>query len=144
MDTGSLSLVGSSAPFESLLLDDILPIQWDSILFRINLILISDLNFATFHFSFLLLSLKGLYGGTAIVNKTAKPRFFGSNNNLTFSLLEINRMPVAMDFLKAEIERKRKLMEEAKVLKSSGPAANKYFKRGELLKKQVRKIMISN
>ena len=53
-------------------------------------------------------------------------------------------MPVAMDFLKAEIERKRKLMEEAKVLKSSGPAANKYFKRGELLKKQVRKIMISN
>ena len=48
-----------------------------------------------------------------------------------------------MDFLKAEIERKRKLMEEAKVLKSSGPAANKYFKRGELLKKQVRKIMLS-
>ena len=43
-----------------------------------------------------------------------------------------------MDFLKAEIERKRKLMEEAKVLKtSSGPTANKYFKRGELLKKQV-------
>ena len=42
-----------------------------------------------------------------------------------------------MDFLKAEIERKRKLMEEAKVLKSSGAAANKYFKRGELLKKQV-------
>ena len=140
MDTGSLSLVGSSAPFESLLLDDILPIQWDSILFRLNQIL----NFATFPFSFLLLSLKGLYGGTAIVNKTAKPRFFGSNNNLTFSLLEINRMPVAMDFLKAEIERKRKLMEEAKVLKSSGPAANKYFKRGELLKKQVRKIMTSN
>ena len=43
-----------------------------------------------------------------------------------------------MDFLKAEIERKRKMMEEAKVLKtSSGPTANKYFKRGELLKKQV-------
>ena len=51
-------------------------------------------------------------------------------------------MPVAMDFLKAEIERKRKLMEEAKVLKSSGPAANKYFKRGELIKKQVRKIIL--
>ena len=46
-----------------------------------------------------------------------------------------------MDFLKAEIERKRKMMEEAKVLKastsSSGTTANKYFKRGELLKKQV-------
>ena len=45
---------------------------------------------------------------------------------------------LTMDFLKAEIERKRKMMEEAKVLKtSSGPTANKYFKRGELLKKQV-------
>ena len=45
-----------------------------------------------------------------------------------------------MDFLKAEIARKKKLMEETKLLKaadSETSSGSKYFKRGELNRKQV-------
>jgi hypothetical protein len=45
-----------------------------------------------------------------------------------------------MDFLKSEIARKKKLIEETNLLRENGNnGGNKYFKRGELIKKQVKK-----